>query len=169
MLAFNLSGCLDEDVIYRLFDSIKEFQEIFQTLDKEEFQKEDIGQILFIIRDFSLKLENSLHEPITEQQYLEQFLDFESEQSSDNFLANKAKRAISDFAEKRNLITLPRPVDSEGESTEGISSISTLRPVFQKKLDKMRNFVIQEIQIKTKKGIRLDGPMLSEYLTLLIN
>lgn len=77
-----------------------------------------------------MKLENSLHEPITEQQYLEQFLDFESEHSSDNFLANKAKRAISDFAEKRNLITLPRPVDSEGESTEGISNISTLRPVF---------------------------------------
>jgi hypothetical protein len=125
MFLYNSVGTIDENAIsslslvINLTRHIKVKQKTY--LDNESDDEEDPEELakffpsfLWVLRDFSLELVNSLGEDITPLQYLENSLAAHKGISDEVERKNRVRRMIKQFFPERNCFPLVRPLVNEG-------------------------------------------------------
>lgn len=147
-LVFNSRGVIDERAVQGLAVAASLAEHIHRQ------HKEAAGGVLpspdfvWVLRDFTLALENTAGVPISEQEYLEQSLSEPrgtAPPGSDERHADlrDAREKIKELFPRRQCACLVRPVDEE-EQLQRLSELplSAFRPKFTKQMDELRRMVL---------------------------
>ena len=139
-----------------------------QGVDEKELETQleaVLPNFLWVLRDFSLQLEDEQGHEITSHQYLEHALSQRSTSASDQ--KNKIRQALQSFFRVRDCQTMVRPLVNEDrlQSLEELE-IESLRPEFIEQVMSLRRKVLQSMPIKRVLGHAMDG---KTWAGLLVN
>ena len=169
LFIFNSFGAIDEmalnslSFILNLSKSIK-IKSINKEDNEDEFA-EYFPTLLWLLRDFSLKLEDKNGNVITEKQYLENAL--EDINGTSDFIEekNRVRNLIKSYFPEKDCFVMIRPVENE-EDLQNLQNIpdNELRKEFVQQSNIFRNKVKKKIKPKTFKKRLISGAMLIESL-----
>jgi F0F1-type ATP synthase delta subunit len=133
--------------------------------DKEEELAEYFPSFLWLLRDFSLKLENLEGKEITEKEYLETALENKSGNSDIINEKNEVRNLIKAYFPDRDCFTMVRPVEKEDE-LQNLQNLpdNMLRKEFLVQSQNFRNKVFNLVTPKTFHKRALNGSMLIELI-----
>ena len=116
---------------------------------------------LWILRDFSLKLEDADGNIISSRQYLENSLKEMKGCSETVESKNRVRRLLKQFFHERDCCTLIRPTEREKDLQE-LTKLedSSLRKEFVDQMARLKAKVMSKIKYKSMNGHHLTGPML---------
>lgn len=168
MLIYNSQGTIDETSLSQLQLVV----ELAQNLRFKNHGDNDHGEelakqfpsLLWVLRDFSLKLVDDEGNPMTTKQYLENKGLAElkgSSQMANN--KNLIRRTVKHFFKKRDCATLIRPIEGESDLQKlDLFDDSKLRPEFVKQLEILKNKIFGTIRSKKLNEKIINGRMLVE-------
>ena len=169
LFIFNSFGAIDENAINSL-SFILNLSKIIKIKsltheDSEEELAEYFPSLLWLLRDFSLKLEDKEGNIISEKEYLESAL--ENKIGDDEIIQekNRVKNLIKTYFPDRDCFTMVRPVERESD----LQNLQNLPDEFLRKefLEQAKNFRDKVYKIATPKSFRkrsLSGNMLIELV-----
>ena len=161
LFIYNSFGAIDEisltslSLVLNLGETIK--IKSLSHHDTEEELAEYFPALLWLLRDFSLKLEDINGNSITEKQYLEKAL--ENVNGNDEIIKekNRVRKLIRTYFPERDCFTLVRPVENEKD-------LQNLRTEFLEQAQIFRNKIMNIITPKTFHKKLLSGAMLIELI-----
>ena len=169
LFIYNSFGALDEisitslSLVLNLSETIK--IKSLTHKDTEEELAEYFPALLWLLRDFSLKLEDINGNAITEKQYLEKALENVSGNNEIIEEKNRVRKLIRTYFPERDCFTMVRPVENE-KDLQNLEYLSNgeLRKEFLKQADNFRNKVFNIACPKTFRKKLLNGSMLVELV-----
>jgi len=128
--------------------------------ENTEFNKY-FPSLFWVLRDFSLKLEDSEGNTITAKQYLENALKQQTGNSDQIDEKNKLKSLICNYFTERDCFTLVRPVENEND-LQNLQTIdeSLFRKEFLEQSSLFRNKVYKKVKPKVLNGRFMNGEMM---------
>jgi len=141
-LIYNCKGAIDENSLQNLslvLDLAKNFKinEFKEITNGSEVAK-TLPKLLWVVRDFSLKLVDVTNKNITMKEYLENALTEVKGVSENIQQKNRIRRVIRDFFAERDCVCLVRPTDEEKDLQNLINiKDEDLRPEFISGLHKI--------------------------------
>jgi hypothetical protein len=159
LFVYNSVGSIDESALQTLSLVTNISKQIRVSQDKEPTTS-DLSSIFpsfcWVVRDFSLRLENSQGDSINADTYLESAL-CPSNQSD-----NDVKQCISDCFPDRSCVTMVRPCQEETDlqNLENMEN-QELRPVFVQQMSEIRDKLMSNIKVKDYLGHGVTGTMLA--------
>ena len=169
LFIYNSFGAIDEiaitslSLIVNLSETIK--IKSLTHKDTEEELAEYFPALLWLLRDFSLKLEDINGNVITEKQYLEKALEQVPGNNEIIDEKNRVRRLIRTYFPERDCFTMVRPVEKE-KDLQNLEYLSNeeLRAEFVEQAKKFRNKVLNITCPKTFHKKLLTGSMLVELV-----
>ena len=169
LFIYNSFGALDEisitslSLVLNLSETIK--IKSLTHKDTEEELAEYFPALLWLLRDFSLKLEDINGNAITEKQYLEKALENISGNNEIIEEKNRVRKLIRTYFPERDCFTMVRPVENE-KDLQNLEYLSNeeLREEFLKQAENFRNKIINIACPKTFRKKLLNGSMLVELV-----
>ena len=169
LFIYNSFGALDEisitslSLVLNLSETIK--IKSLTHKDKEEELAEYFPALLWLLRDFSLKLEDINGNTITEKQYLEKALENVSGNNEIIEEKNRVRKLIRAYFPERDCFTMVRPVEDE-KDLQNLEYLSNgeLREEFLKQAENFRNKILNITCPKTFRKRLLNGSMLVELV-----
>ncbi|KAM3147007.1 hypothetical protein pb186bvf_000723 [Paramecium bursaria] len=151
---YNSLGNIDDMALQNLgliVNLTKMLQKADPNAQKELFQS--FPSFLWVLRDFSLRLEDSYGNKITAKEYLENGLKPLKGISEAIENKNKVRRHITQFFQERDCVTLVRPSDDE-KILQNLNNISMndLDNDFREQMSNLRQKLQFKIQFKCYKG-----------------
>ena len=116
--------------------------------------------LLWVIRDFSLKLESDDGEEISMSKYLARSLAEQKGTSAQIETKNRNRRLIKSLFRERDCFGLIRPTEDE-RALHNMSEDSQLRPEFLAQLNELSRLLMKKLKPKNMKDKILTGEMLS--------
>lgn len=125
---------------------------------------------LWVVRDFTLRLVDNFGAEISSVEYLERALELQKGTSDTVENKNKIRRMIKHFFQKRDWVTLVRPVEGE-RMLQNLNKLpeEELRPAFLKQLKGIQTKIRKKVEPKMLNGKVLNGPMLLELCRSYLN
>ena len=169
LFIFNSFGAIDEisitslSLILNLSETIK--IKSLTHKDTEEELAEYFPALLWLLRDFSLKLEDINGNVITEKQYLEKALENVSGNNEVIQEKNRVRKLIRAYFPERDCFTMVRPVENE-KDLQNLEFLPNeeLRAEFLEQAEKFRNKILNITCPKTFRKKLLNGSMLVELV-----
>ena len=169
LFIFNSFGAIDEisitslSLILNLSETIK--IKSLTHKDTEEELAEYFPALLWLLRDFSLKLEDVNGNVITEKQYLEKALENVSGNNEVIQEKNRVRKLIRAYFPERDCFTMVRPVENE-KDLQNLEFLPNeeLRAEFLEQAEKFRNKILNITCPKTFRKKLLNGSMLVELV-----
>ena len=129
----------------------------------EDHIKQHFPSFLWIVRDFSLKMEDKHGVKITSREYLENALTEQKGVTDKIENKNRIRRLLKCFFHERDCFTLVRPVEDE-KKLQNLNQLepSEMRPQFVKQITKLNSKIFRKIKPKKMNGKFLDGELLLE-------
>lgn len=163
---FNSYGVIDENSLNSLGLVTALAQKIQNFEDEEDIVHliNHFPTFLWVLRDFVLDLQDDQGNEITPDQYLEYILEeteIENEFSEDH---NAIRATLKRFFPERYCATLIRPSDDERDLQNLRSDPDLLKPEFVRQINDLRDFILNQIQIKSIGDIGLTG---SDYISVI--
>ncbi|CAD8054822.1 unnamed protein product [Paramecium sonneborni] len=151
---YNSVGTIDDMALQNLgliVNLTKMLQKTDESTQKDLF--ETFPSFLWILRDFTLRLEDEFGNKITPKDYLENALKPLKGFSETIENKNKIRRHITQFFQERDCMTLVRPTQDE-KDLQHLSQLkfSELRTEFQEQLTALRKKFSYKISLKQYKG-----------------
>ena len=169
LFIYNSFGAIDETAITTL-SFILNLSKLIKIKslsheDKEEELAEYFPAFLWLLRDFSLKLENIEGKEITEKEYLESALENKIGNSDTINEKNEVRNLIKAYFPDRDCFTMVRPVEKE-EELQNLQNLpdDMLRKEFLIQAQNFRNKVFNLVSPKTFHKRALNGNMLIELI-----
>ena len=169
LFIYNSFGAIDETAINTLsfvlnLSKLIKIKSLSHE-DKEEELAEYFPSFLWLLRDFSLKLENMEGKEITEKEYLESALENKIGNSEMIEEKNKVRNLIKTYFPERDCFTMVRPVEKE-EELQNLQNLpdESLRKEFLIQAQNFRNKVCNLVSPKTFHKKALNGNMLIELI-----
>ena len=169
LFIYNSFGAIDETAITTL-SLILNLSKLIKIKslsheDKEEELAEYFPAFLWLLRDFSLKLENIEGKEITEKEYLESALENKIGNSDTINEKNEVRNLIKAYFPDRDCFTMVRPVEKE-EELQNLQNLpdDMLRKEFLIQAQNFRNKVFNLVSPKTFHKRALNGNMLIELI-----
>lgn len=121
--------------------------------------------LVWLLRDFSLKLEDSEGNTITAKQYLENALQLQKGSSEIVEEKNKIRKMITTYFPERDCFSMVRPVENETD-LQNLQSLddSKIRREFLDQAETLRHKVSKKVKPKMFNNKILSGSMLVELL-----
>ena len=118
---------------------------------------------LWIVRDFSLRMQDKHGVKITSKEYLENALTEQKGVSDKIENKNRIRRLLKAFFQDRDCYTLVRPVENE-QKLQCLNSLdsSEMRPQFVKQVTRLNQKIFKKVRPKKMNGRYLDGELLLE-------
>ena len=179
LFIYNSFGTIDEvalnnlSLILNLSKSLK-LRNNSNVLNSKENDDKEMAKyfpsLLWLLRDFALKLEDSDGNVITAKQYLENAL-MEQKGSSESIEEkNLVRKMIKTYFNERDCFPMVRPVENENDLQNLMNlSESKIRPEFIKQSNMLKNKIYMKIKPKTFNGKILSGEMLINLLESVVN
>ena len=169
LFIYNSFGAIDEisitslSLIVNLSETIK--IKSLTHKDTEEELAEYFPALLWLLRDFSLKLEDINGNVITEKQYLEKALENVPGNNEIIEEKNRVRRLIRTYFPERDCFTMVRPVEKE-KDLQNLEFLTNeeLRAEFVEQAKNFRNKVLNITCPKTFHKKLLNGSMLVELV-----
>ena len=169
LFIFNSFGAIDEisitslSLILNLSETIK--IKSLTHKDTEEELAEYFPALLWLLRDFSLKLEDINGNVITEKQYLEKALENVPGNNEIIQEKNRVRKLIRTYFPERDCFTMVRPVEDE-KDLQNLEYLANeeLRNEFLEQSENFRNKVLNIVCPKTFRKKLLNGSMLVELV-----
>lgn len=164
---YNSYGVIDENALNTLSLTTNLANKIHSLEDEEDVVHliNHFPTFLWVLRDFVLDLRDDEDNEITPDQYLEFVLE---ETEVDNERAeehNAIRSTLKRFFPERYCATLIRPSDDERDLHNLKSDPDLLKPEFVSQINELRNFVLNQIQVKSIGDIGLTG---TDYISVVI-
>ena len=136
--------------------------------DEEEMAKY-FPSLLWILRDFALKLEDNEGNVITAKQYLENALNEQKGSIYSIEEKNLVRKMIKTYFLERDCFPMVRPVENERD-LQKLQTLSDnkIRPEFLRQSEMLRNKIYMKIKPKNFNGKLLSGQMLINLLESII-
>ena len=178
LFIYNSFGTIDEvalnnlSLILNLSKSLK-IRNNSNSLNANDNDEEEMAKyfpsLLWILRDFALKLEDNEGNVITAKQYLENALMKQKGSSESIEEKNLVRKMIKTYFLERDCFPMVRPVESESELQKLMTlSDNKIRPEFLRQCEMLRNKIYMKIKPKTFNGQILSGQMLTNLLKSII-
>ena len=179
LFIYNSFGTIDEvalnnlSLILNLSKSLK-LRNNSNVLNTKESDDKEMAKyfpsLLWLLRDFALKLEDSDGNVITAKQYLENALMEQKGSRASIEEKNLVRKMIKTYFIERDCFPLVRPVENEND-LQNLMSLpeSKIRPEFIKQSSMLRNKIYMKIKPKTFNGKILSGQMLVDLLDSVVN
>ena len=169
LMIYNSMGPIDETALQSLSLVIDIANKIQQENNKEASEEsiaKNFPSFLWILRDFSLKLEDSQKNPISSKQYLENSLSFQKGVSDQVESKNRIRKLFKTFFADRDCSTLVRPTEDEKE-LQGLATIpdSRLRKEFVQQVEQLRTKINKKIRPKLVNLNKISGSILANLIT----
>ena len=169
LFIYNSFGALDEisltslSLVLNLSETIK--IKSLTHKDTEEELAEYFPALLWLLRDFSLKLEDINGNAITEKEYLEKALEDVSGNNEIIQEKNRVRKLIRTYFPERDCFTMVRPVEKEIDlqNLENLPN-EELREEFLEQAENFRNKILNITCPKTFRKRLLNGSMLVELV-----
>lgn len=164
---FNSYGVIDENSLSTL-SLVTSLANKIQNMEDEEDAVHLINHFptfLWVLRDFVLDLKDDEGNDISPDQYLEYVLE---ETYADHPRAeehNTIRATLKRFFPERYCATLIRPSDDERDLHNLKSDPDLLKPEFVNQINELRNFILNQINIKSIGDIGLTG---TDYISVAI-
>lgn len=161
---YNSTGVIDENALNSL-SLVTILAQRIQNLEDEEDVVHLINHFptfLWVLRDFVLDLRDDEGNEITPDQYLEYVLE-ETDREPEGH--NEVRGTIKRFFPERYCATLIRPSDDERDLQNLRSDPDLLKPEFVDQINDLRNFILNQIQVKTIGDIGLTG---TDYVSVIM-
>ncbi len=131
-----------------------------ETGDPEEYARY-LPALMWVVRDFTLRLADEEGASLSAKDYLEKSLEPQKGLSDNVEQKNRVRRLMKAFFVDRDCCTLVRPVTKETE-LQNLENMKPdeLRPEFVEQVAQLRLRVINRVKPKTMNGKRLTGEML---------
>ena len=174
LFIFNSFGAIDENAINSLSFILNLSKNIkiksVNKEDKEEELAEYFPTLLWLLRDFSLKLEDKNGNTITEKQYLDNALEDLPGNSDVIEEKNRVRNLIRNYFKEKDLFVMVRPVEEESD-LQNLQNLpdEKLRKEFLEQAKFFRNKVIKKTKPKIFKKKNLDGYMLVELVQSILD
>ena len=179
LFIYNSFGTIDEvalnnlSLILNLSKSLK-LRNNSNVLNSKESDDKEMAKyfpsLLWLLRDFALKLEDSDGNVITAKQYLENALMEQKGHRQSIEEKNLVRKMIKTYFIERDCFPLVRPVENEND-LQNLMNLpeSKIRPEFIKQSSMLRNKIYMKMKPKTFNGKILSGQMLVDLLESVIN
>ena len=179
LFIYNSFGTIDEvalnnlSLILNLSKSLK-LRNNTNVLNTKENDDREIAKyfpsLLWLLRDFALKLEDSDGNVITAKQYLENALMEQTGSSESIEEKNLVRKMIKTYFNERDCFPMVRPVENEND-LQNLMNLpeSKIRPEFIKQSNMLKNKIYMKIKPKTFNGKILSGQMLIDLLESVVN
>ena len=182
LFIYNSIGTIDENALSNL-SFILNLSKSLKLKNNEDININNISDIntdnelakyfpilFWVLRDFSLKLEDSEGNAINSNQYLENSL-MEQEGTSEVIIEkNLIRKKIKNYFLERYCFPLVRPVENE-KDLQNLMNLpdNKIRPEFLLQSDNLKNNIFSKIKPKNFGGNILSGEMLIALLESIIN
>ena len=174
LFIFNSFGAIDEMAINSLSFVLNLSKTIkIKSVNKED-NEEELAEyfptLLWLLRDFSLKLEDKNGNVITEKQYLEHALENISGSSDVVEEKNRVRNLIKAYFPEKDCFVMVRPVEKESD-LQNLQNLPDyqLRKEFLEQAKIFRNKVMKKIKPKTFRKKLLSGSMLIELVQSILD
>ena len=178
LFIYNSFGTIDEVVlnnlslILNLSKSLK-IRNNSNSLNTKDDDEEEMAKyfpsLLWILRDFALKLEDSEGNVITAKQYLENALMEQKGATESIEEKNLVRKMIKTYFLERDCFPMVRPVENERDLQKLMTlSDDQIRPEFLRQSEMLRNKIYMKIKPKNFNGKLLSGQMLINLLESII-
>lgn len=165
---YNSMGTIDENainnlsLIINLSKNLHVQAETSNEEDPDELAKY-FPRLLWVLRDFSLKLRDEYDNQINAKEYFENALNPQKGISEKVEARNRIRRLIKTFFTDRDCFTLVRPTEEETD-LQSLQTIpdSELRPEFVAASQRLRSRILKRVKPKTLNGKFITGEMLLE-------
>lgn len=168
LFIYNSCGTIDESsintlsFIINLSKYLKISNNVELTNNSKEYE-EYFPKLLWLLRDFSLKLVDKNENPITINDYLENALNQET-----NLEKIKVRKSIKEFFSYRECYSLVRPVEDE-KDLQNLENTQSLRKEFIDQCSLLREKVFSLLTPKSINGKILTGINLTVFLEDIVN
>ena len=169
LFIYNSFGAIDENAINSLSFILNLSKTIkiksVNKVDSEEELSEYFPSLLWLLRDFSLKLEDINGNTITEKQYLENALMNIKGNSEVIEEKNRVRELIKNYFKEKDLFVMVRPVEEESD-LQNLQHLpdDKLRKEFLEQAKLFRNKVMKKIKPKIFKNKNLNGFLLVQLI-----
>ena len=169
LFIFNSVGTLDENEINNLSFVLNLSKTIKIKSVSIEDNEEDLAKyfptLLWLLRDFSLKLEDKNGNAITEKQYLENALRELSGLTNSIEEKNRVRNLIRAYFPERDCFVMVRPTENE-QDLQNLQNLpdNKFRKEFLEQSKIFRNKVMKKTKPKRLNGKLLTGAMLVEFV-----
>ena len=174
LFIFNSFGAIDETAINTLSFVLNLSKTIkIKSVNKED-NEEELAEyfptLLWLLRDFSLKLEDKNGNVITEKQYLEHALENISGSSDVVEEKNRVRNLIKTYFPEKDCYVMVRPVEKESD-LQNLQNLPDyqLRKEFVEQAKIFRNKVMKKTKPKTFRKKVLNGSMLVELVQSILD
>lgn len=151
---YNSVGHIDEAAISTLGLMTRVTSSVKQSLADDAAVSDMMPTFFWLLRDFSLRLEDAQGNSISKDQYLEQSL-----QPAGNEERAATREAIRDCFQARHLATLPRPAKDEANATNLNARPWLISARFHEELDRFRATLLGACAPVASNGVPLTGRM----------
>jgi hypothetical protein len=167
---YNSVGSMDErslselEMVTALSKTIRTDNKLTDR-DNQESLHRFMPKFLWVLRDFTLKIEDERGRRISPSQYLENCLNDPNygERTSED--SRKIKKSILNFFKDRECVTLVRPIGDESE-LQKMNNIPDhyLRKEFVEGVNNLRNLIMRNAGPKTYEGEIITGPAITSMI-----
>ena len=174
LFIYNSFGAIDENQVNNLsfvLDLSKTIKiKSVQLEDNEEELAKYFPTLLWLLRDFSLKLEDKNGNVITEKQYLENALRELSGLTNSIEEKNRIRNLIRAYFPERDCFVMVRPTENE-EDLQNLQNLpdNKFRKEFLEQSKIFKNKVFKKTKPKRLNGKTLTGAMLVEFVQNIID
>ena len=174
LFIYNSFGAIDENQVSNLsfvLDLSKTIKiKSVQIEDNEEELAKYFPTLLWLLRDFSLKLEDKNGNVITEKQYLENALRELSGLTNSIEEKNRIRNLIRAYFPERDCFVMVRPTENE-EDLQNLQNLpdNKFRKEFLEQSKIFKNKVLKKTKPKRLNGKVLTGAMLVEFVQNIID
>lgn len=168
LLVYNSVGAIDENAL-NLLSLVINLSKNLQIKSKQggEVDPDELANyfptFLWVLRDFSLKLQDAEGNKISFKQYLENALKEQKGNSEAIEKKNRVRRLLRHFFKDRDCSTLVRPTEDESNlQILGMLKDDALRPEFVEQLQLLKTKIHKKVKPKFLNGNVLSGQMLIE-------
>ena len=174
LFIFNSVGTLDENEINNLSFVLNLSKTIKIKSVSIEDNEEDLARyfptLLWLLRDFSLKLEDKNGNVITEKQYLENALRELSGLTNSIEEKNRVRNLIRAYFPERDCFVMVRPTENEND-LQNLQNLpdNKFRKEFLEQGKIFRNKVMKKTKPKRLNGKPLSGTMLVEFVQSILD
>ena len=174
LFIYNSFGTIDENALNNLSLILNLSKNIKLRNSSFKNEEEEMGKyfpsLLWLLRDFALKLEDNEGNVITAKQYLENAL-MEQKGMSDIIIEkNQVRKLIKTYFPERDCFPLVRPVENEND-LQNLQNLSdeNIRPEFLNQCQLLTNKILKKIKPKNFNQKILSGEMLFSLIESVIS
>lgn len=163
---YNSIGSIDENALNTLALVINLAKDVKVRMGDHSEEdtallKASFPSLLWVVRDFSLKMVDANNQEITAKEYLEMALTEQKGNSDAIEKKNKIRRMTKHFFAEKDCVTMVRPVEMESD-LQRLDKLEDkyLRPEFKREVENTRNKILRRAKPKILNGLTLNGSML---------